>query len=136
MTESTRIAVDTSKHVFTVHGVATDGEVIRRDLRREQPSRFFNQQTPCVVALETCGGSHQWGQMLQAFGHTVRLIPPQYVNVRAGDKIAQWGGRVVRPRRCKNPSAGSSLRSAQRAHLGHRRSPVPGLGCSTPTLAN
>ena len=79
MPEFTRIAIDTSKHVFTLHAVTIDGEVIRRDLRREQVSRFFKQQTPCMVALEACGGSHHWGRILQAFGHTVRLIPPQYV---------------------------------------------------------
>jgi transposase len=32
-----------------------------------------------VVALEACGGSHHWARRLNALGHTVRLIPPQYV---------------------------------------------------------
>ena len=31
------------------------------------------------MVLEACGGSHHWGRMLQAMGHRVRLIPPQYV---------------------------------------------------------
>ncbi len=31
------------------------------------------------VALEACGGSHHWARRLEAMGHTVRLIPPQYV---------------------------------------------------------
>lgn len=29
--------------------------------------------------MEACGGSHHWGRTLQALGHSVRLIPPQYV---------------------------------------------------------
>jgi transposase len=29
--------------------------------------------------LEACGGAHYWAHELIAFGHTVRLIPPQYV---------------------------------------------------------
>jgi transposase len=31
------------------------------------------------VALEACGSSHHWARKLAALGHTVRLIPPQYV---------------------------------------------------------
>ena len=29
--------------------------------------------------MEACGGSHHWGRTLQSLGHTVRLIPAQYV---------------------------------------------------------
>ena len=29
--------------------------------------------------MEACAGSHYWGRELQALGHEVRLIPPQYV---------------------------------------------------------
>jgi transposase len=29
--------------------------------------------------LEACGGTHHWARELVALGHTVRLIPPQYV---------------------------------------------------------
>jgi transposase len=29
--------------------------------------------------LEACGGAHYWARELIALGHTVRLIPPQYV---------------------------------------------------------
>jgi transposase len=31
------------------------------------------------VVLEACGGSHHWGRLLSSLGHTVKLIPPQYV---------------------------------------------------------
>ena len=34
---------------------------------------------PTEVALEACGGSHHWARRLEAMGHRVRLIPPQYV---------------------------------------------------------
>ena len=36
--------------------------------------------------MEACGGSHHWGRQLQAMGHEVMLIPPQYVKpfVRRG----------------------------------------------------
>jgi transposase len=31
------------------------------------------------LVLEACSSSHHWGRLLEGFGHTVRLIPPQYV---------------------------------------------------------
>jgi len=47
---------------------------------------FFAQLPSTHVALEACGGSHHWGRRLAAMGHTVQLIPPQYVKpfVRRG----------------------------------------------------
>jgi len=47
---------------------------------------FFAKLPPTHVALEACGGSHHWGRRLASFGHTVQLIPPQYVKpfVRRG----------------------------------------------------
>jgi transposase len=80
MKEITRVAIDTSKSVFTLHGV--DGEdrvVLRRNLRRQDLVGFFAKLEPVDIALEACGGSHHWGRTLRGLGHRVRLIPPQYV---------------------------------------------------------
>jgi transposase len=78
--ELKRIAIDTSKHVFTLHGVdCSERAVLRRDLRRGQLEAFFAKLAPTEVVLEACGGSHHWGRTLAALGHRVRLIPPQYV---------------------------------------------------------
>ena len=80
MTEITRIAIDTSKSVFTLHGVdATGRAVLRRNLRRRELLGFFERLPPLEVALEACGGSHHWGRALRGLGHRVRLLPPQYV---------------------------------------------------------
>lgn len=80
MTELRLIAIDTSKHVFTLHGVDERGRVVlRRELRRHQVEALFARLAPTEVALEACGGSHHWGRVLAALGHRVRLIPPQYV---------------------------------------------------------
>jgi transposase len=80
MTEIRRIAIDTSKSVFTLHGVDGAGRaVLRRNLRRGELLRFFARLPPVEVVLEACGGAHHWGRTLSAFGHQVRLIPPQYV---------------------------------------------------------
>src|SRR5438477_3920560 len=80
MTEIKRIAIDTSKSVFTLHGVDDAGRaVLRRNLRRGGLLRFFERLPPVEVALEACGGSHHWGRALAALGHRVRLISAQYV---------------------------------------------------------
>ena len=79
MEEITRIAIDTSKAVFTLHGVDAAGRaVLRRNLRRQDLVPLFRKLPPLEVALEACGGSHHWGRTLQALGHRVRLIPAQY----------------------------------------------------------
>lgn len=80
MSELKLIAMDTSKHVFTLHGLDVDGEVVlRRELRRQQVASLFSKLPATEVVLEACGGSHYWGRVLTALGHRVRLIPPQYV---------------------------------------------------------
>ncbi len=76
----TTIGLDIAKQVFQVHEVDEQGNVVlRRRLRREQVAPFFANLTPCVVGLEACGGAHYWGRRLSVFGHTVRLMAPQFV---------------------------------------------------------
>ena len=75
-----RIAIDTSKHVFTLHGVdAQERAVLRRNLKRAEMEVFFGKLTPTEVVMEACGGAHHWGRVLTRLGHRVRLIPAQYV---------------------------------------------------------
>jgi transposase len=75
-----QIGIDTSKHVFTLHGVDASGAaVVRRDLRRSAFEAYMAKLAPTEVALEACGGAHHWARRLLAMGHRVRLIPPQYV---------------------------------------------------------
>ena len=87
MNELTRVAVDTSKSVFTLHGIDAQGQVkLRRNLRRRDFLGFFEKLPPLEVVLEACGASHHWARALQGVGHRVRLIPAQYVKpfVRRG----------------------------------------------------
>ena len=80
MTQYKRIAIDTSKAVFTLHGVDhADRPILRTNLRRAQLIPFLRKLPPAEIAMEACGSSHHWGRELSKFGHTVRLIPPQYV---------------------------------------------------------
>ena len=80
MTQYKRIGIDTSKAVFTLHGIDhQERPVLRTNLRRTQMLPFFSKLPPTVIALEACGGSHYWARELTALGHTVHPIPPQYV---------------------------------------------------------
>jgi transposase len=75
-----RIGVDTSKSVFVLHGVdAAERPVLLRKLRRRQVIEFFSKLEPTQVGLEACGAAHYWARELQALGHEVVLLPPQYV---------------------------------------------------------
>jgi len=76
----TAVGIDLAKNVFQVHGVDARGKtVLRKQLRRVQVAEFFVNLPPCLVGMEACGGAHHWGRTLQRFGHTVRLMPSQYV---------------------------------------------------------
>ena len=80
MNQIIRIGMDTSKHVFQLHGVdASEQPVLRKRLRRRDVVAFFARLAPTVVGLEACGGAHHWGRELAALGHEVKLLPPQYV---------------------------------------------------------
>ena len=80
MEQISRIGMDTSKHIFQLHGVdAAEVPVLRKKLRRKDMVTFFEKLAPTVIAIEACGASHHWARLLQSFGHTVKLIPAQLV---------------------------------------------------------
>jgi transposase len=76
----TTVGIDLAKNVFQMHGVDARGRVtLRRQLRREQVARFFGNLPPCLIGMEACASAHHWGRTLERFGHTVRLMAPQFV---------------------------------------------------------
>jgi len=75
-----RVALDLAKQVFQMHAVDRSSKVlVRKPLRRAQLLPFFRELAPCEVGMEACSGAHYWARQLQAMGHRVRLLPPQYV---------------------------------------------------------
>ena len=76
----TTIGFDLAKTVFQVHGGDVKGRVVlRRKLRRGKVLTFFAGLPTCLVGMEACASAHYWAREVQALGHKVRLIPPQYV---------------------------------------------------------
>jgi transposase len=80
MSQIIRIGMDTSKHIFQLHGVdASEQVVLRKRLGREAMTKFFAALPPTVVVIEACGASHYLARELGKLGHTVKLIAPQLV---------------------------------------------------------
>ena len=80
MNEITTIGLDLAKNVFHVVCCNKHGKVVRkRMLKRSQVLSYFSNLTACLVGMEACASAHYWARNLNAMGHQVKLIPPQYV---------------------------------------------------------
>jgi len=76
----TTIGIDLAKEVFQIHGIDAHGKaVLRKQLRRGEMAKFFANLEPCLIGMEACGGAHHWARKLGEFGHTVKLMAPQFV---------------------------------------------------------
>src|SRR5476651_2196482 len=76
----TTVGIDLAKNVFQIHGVDDHGKpVLRKKLDRSKMLVFFVKLQPCLIGMEACGSAHYWARKLQGFGHTVKLMAPQFV---------------------------------------------------------
>jgi transposase len=76
----TTLGIDLAKQVLQLHGVDEAGRaVLRRQVRREQLLALLANMPPMLIGMEACGSAHHWARQLQALGHTVRLMAPQFV---------------------------------------------------------
>lgn len=76
----TTIGIDLAKSVFQVHGADDLGKVsLKKQLKRSQMLPFFANLPPCLIGMEACGSAHFWARKLEQFGHTVKLMAPQFV---------------------------------------------------------
>jgi transposase len=72
--------VDIGKNIFHIVGVNADGMPIQRlRCRRETLIQFFQRAAPAVVGMEACPGSQWLARKIQSFGHTVKIVPAQFV---------------------------------------------------------
>src|SRR6202158_4873770 len=76
----TTVGVDLAKNLIQIHGVDERGKTaLRKQLKRAQVASFFARLEPCLIGMEACGSAHYWARKLSEFGHTVRLMAPQFV---------------------------------------------------------
>lgn len=80
MKKITTMGIDLAKSVFQLHGVdERGGVVLRKQVRRAQLLKWIAQLDPCLIGMEACSSSQYWARKFERFGHTVRLMSPQYV---------------------------------------------------------
>ena len=74
------LGIDLAKNVFHVHGRDAAGRpVFQKRVSRAALVTFMANLTRCRARLEVCSGANHWSRTLQALGHDVRLISPQFV---------------------------------------------------------
>src|SRR5215475_3161255 len=74
------VGIDLAKRVFHVAGMDDKGKIVlRKRLTREALLPFIARLHPVVIGMEACGGAHYWGRRFRQYGHTVKLIAPQFV---------------------------------------------------------
>jgi transposase len=76
----TTVGIDLAKNVFQIHAVNEQGKtVMKKQLKRDQMAEFFVNLPSCLIGMEACGSAHHWARKLTGFGHTVKLMAPQFV---------------------------------------------------------
>ena len=74
------IGIDLAKNVFQLCGMTRNQKIeFNKTLKRDQLADFLVQQERTLVAMEACYSSHYWARTIEAMGHTVVLLPAQFV---------------------------------------------------------
>ena len=76
----TTVGIDLAKNVIQVHAIDEHGRaVVKKAMKRDQVTKYFANLAPCLIGMEACGSAHHWARQLSQYGHTVKLMAPQYV---------------------------------------------------------
>jgi transposase len=74
------LGIDLGKTVCSLAGLDASGRVVlKRRIRRNKIVAFAANLPARTIAMEACCGAHFLAHRLIALGHTVRLMPPEYV---------------------------------------------------------
>jgi transposase len=85
------LGVDLGKCVIHVYGVDSRGrQVLVKRFTRMKFREFLHRLPPCVVGMESGGGSHYWARLVLRLGHDARLIAPQYVTAFVQRNKNDW----------------------------------------------
>lgn len=77
---ATVYGIDLGKNTFHVVGTDSSGRPIQRvTLGRNTIFTFFANAQAALIGMEACPGSQWLARKLEALGHTVRIIPAQFV---------------------------------------------------------
>lgn len=74
------LGIDLGKTVCSLAGLDNTGAVVfRKRVQRFRLLDFLSSLSPCIVAMEACGGAHHVGRFCLEQGHAPRLMSPLYV---------------------------------------------------------
>lgn len=72
--------IDLGKTIFRVVSRDKAGAIVQcLKFRRDKVLAFFETATPALSGMEACPGSQWFARKLQVMGHTVRIMPAQFV---------------------------------------------------------
>lgn len=102
MEKVTTLGIDLAKNVFQLHGIDEQGRVVlNKKLSRIKLKGFIANLPVCLIGMEACGSANYWARQFQRYGHTVKLMSPQFVKPyvksnKNDDKDAQAIAEAVR----------------------------------------
>lgn len=74
------VGIDIAKSVFHLAAFDKNGHiVVKKRFSRSQLLKYTANLFVKVIGMEACPGAHYLARVLVAQGHTVRLMPPEYV---------------------------------------------------------
>jgi transposase len=98
------LGIDMAKQLFHAVGMDEAGTVVwRKRLTRSGLMPLIAKLPPVVTGMKACGGAHYWARRFREYGHTVRLMAPQFVKLSVKSNKHDMadaeaiGGAVSRP---------------------------------------
>jgi hypothetical protein len=99
------IGIDLGKTSFHLIGMDERGNVVlRRRFSRTQLITYISKLDTCLIGMEACSGSNLLGRTLRTQGHTVRLIPAQFVRPFVKSNKNDYNDAAATPARDKLPT--------------------------------
>ena len=81
MTRELRVlGIDLATRMFHLVGTDQTGKIVfRKRLSRSALMPLMAKLPPVGVAMEACGGAHDWARRFREHGHEVKWMAPQFV---------------------------------------------------------
>lgn len=73
------VGLDIAKNVFHLYSQSTDGNVMKKKLKRSELLGFVANLPMSLIGIEACGGSHYWAREFTKLGHEVILLNARFV---------------------------------------------------------
>lgn len=74
------MGIDLGKNWFHLVGINTNGKIVlRKKLSRQKIIPFMADIDACIVSMESCPGSQYLGRKCKDMGHSIRIVPAQFV---------------------------------------------------------